>query len=671
MLRGIFLNTPKAACSIHESGMMIYNALKSSDYYQLDYKEVDENSRTFDDKYDFVVFNYHPYTMGWLDTSKVSNIRGTKIAFILETLPNNPYAMCAPGHFDVYCPLDPSMNLDDPSVYPFPRPLDPPLATLPELPTIPTIGSFGFATKGKGFELVVDAVNNEFDRAIIRIHTATNTVIGKGKPDPGTLEDRCRNIANPGIDVIVTHDYLTKQGLIEWCGQNTLNCFLYDRHQPGLSATTDQAISSGRPLAVSDNETFRHIHDYINPYPKWNLRKSIACSQEGVLAMQNKWSAENFMRRFVYLLKDRGIQEIHHTLFPVAIPKKNMLKSRFDKTCMSIDFHLHPPGAFASNPIKWRDDVIMVVVHTGRKCGVYQYGRNITNSLVKSKKYKFVFVECGSPTDLARAIEYYMPRVILYNYIDILMPWLNPIITSLVRSRYRIPQAGIIHEFIQSDVDRATQRLFDYSIYQDPDVIVTKPFTFKTRQLIYPYVNTMPLPPITTIGSFGFGFPDKGFERLVDAVQEEYDVAKIRLVMPPNDIVDQDGSIARATARSCKKRLYKPAVELCVTHEFLSEPQLLDFLASNTANAFLYDTNKNTGISGPTQHALAAHRPLIITKSGMFRHLLGSEPSICIEDHSMREIISYGLAPLEEFYREWSEEKFIRNYEDIMDVILE
>ena len=35
--------------------------------------------------------------------------------------------------------------------------------------SIPIIGSFGFATLGKGFELVVDAVNKEFDEAVVRI----------------------------------------------------------------------------------------------------------------------------------------------------------------------------------------------------------------------------------------------------------------------------------------------------------------------------------------------------------------------------------------------------------------------------------------------------------------------------------------------------------------------
>ena len=63
---------------------------------------------------------------------------------------------------------------------------------------------------------------------------------------------------------------------------------------PGLAAVTDQAIASGRPLAVSDNRTFRHIHEYIVPYPARSLRESIAVSQAEVQQMQQNWSHEAF-----------------------------------------------------------------------------------------------------------------------------------------------------------------------------------------------------------------------------------------------------------------------------------------------------------------------------------------------------------------------------------------
>ena len=61
---------------------------------------------------------------------------------------------------------------------------------------------------------------------------------------------------------------MTPEALIDWCHENDLNCFMYTRDQPGLSATTDQAILSGQPLLTLTNATFRHIHPYIPPYPQ-------------------------------------------------------------------------------------------------------------------------------------------------------------------------------------------------------------------------------------------------------------------------------------------------------------------------------------------------------------------------------------------------------------------
>lgn len=301
--RGLFLNPVEAQCSIHESGRMVYDCLKLSEKYDLDYVELSEKHREVSAEYDFYAFNYHHMTMGWLDTQSVRQLPGLKLTFVLETLRNNPFVLCSSDAFDVYCALDPTMNVADKRVYAFPRPLEP----APVLPPyqeleIPVIGSFGFATQGKGFELVVDAVNREFERAKIRINIPQGTYADARYADH--LIKLCQKTAKEGIEVVVTRDYMNKDELIQWCGQNTLNCFLYNRNMPGLSATTDQAISSGRPLAVSTNETFRHIHTSVKPYPMRSLKDSIALSRSEVLRLQEEWKPQNFALRFEKVLED-------------------------------------------------------------------------------------------------------------------------------------------------------------------------------------------------------------------------------------------------------------------------------------------------------------------------------------------------------------------------------
>ena len=294
---------------------MIYDCLALSDKYEITYLEIDENHREIPASFDFYVFNYHHVRMDWLQVNSIAKLPGIKITFVLETLPNNPFVHCPYDIFDAYCTLDPTMDVRDKRVCAFPRPLETPQSIAPYKETsIPSIGTFGFATFGKGFDLVVDAVNKEFEEAVVRINIPYSQFASRGKSllkkqdYADYLADVCKKTAKKGIRVEVTHDYMSKKELIDWCAQNTLNCFLYNRNQPGLSATTDQAISSGRPLAISDNETFRHIHPYIKPYPLQSLKESINSSQQQVSTIQKDWSPRRFMERFENVLAEDFIE---------------------------------------------------------------------------------------------------------------------------------------------------------------------------------------------------------------------------------------------------------------------------------------------------------------------------------------------------------------------------
>ena len=643
--RGIFINAQKANCSIYESGVMVHNCLKLSDKYSLDYIEIDSNNFKLP-KYDFYFFNYHHATTKFINTEALRQLPGLTLTTILETLPNNPFPLCPPGDFDIYCAIDPTMNVPDRRVYAFPRPLEVAEHITPYKETeIPVIGSFGFATPGKGFELVVDAVNREFDKAIVRINIPCSThaddvtfKLFKQKYSD-YLSDLCKKVAKSGIKVIITNDFMNKNELIEWCGQNTLNCFFYDRNQPGLAATTDQAITSERPLLVSANDTFRHIHKYIKPYPYLSLREAIGSSKAGVLKMKEDWHPRKFAEKFEQVLEDC-----------------NMLPRTKKENQRNIIIS------------KEKKDTILIVNHKKTQCGIYQYGNDIAGALQKSKVYDFVYAECSSQSELNAAIKICNPKVIIYNYYPFTMPWLNRDITK----SYRIPQFTVMHEVTQEEADKATQEMFDGFLCPDPTLKENNRYVHKTARLIPQYYNYQNLPDIITIGSFGFGFCDKGFERLIDIAQKEFDRVRIRIHMPFNSLADDKGTVhALNTAQRCRKTLTNKNVELQINHDYLSKEELFSFLASNTINAFFYDTNKNKGVSSVIDSALAVRRPIAITKSGMFRHVLNATPSICIEDSNFRTIINNGIAPLVPFYNDWSEAGFIKRYEEILGEILD
>jgi hypothetical protein len=663
MLKGLFLNSSKAQCSIYESGKEIYSALVLSDKYILDYIEIDVDNRTISTAYDFFIFNYHFFTMGWLDTTALCKLPGIKITTVLESLPEDPFILCPSEDFDVYCVIDPSMQVSDKRVYVFSRPLDLSSTLMIPPPDIPTIGTFGFATVGKGFERVVDAVNQEFEEAIVRINIPVGTYIGVQQSGYiKYLSDLCYKTAKKGIAVQITHDYLTKKQLINWCGQNTLNCFLYDRNIPGLASTTDQAISSGRPLAVSTNKTFRHIHQYITPYPERTLQESIRVSQSEVFHMQVEWNPLNFAHRFEYLLERCKVKSITSSgKLRVSLKKKNLAKQILKRVS---GFLTKEPEKIERIPIPANyEGRVLIISPKEHRCGIHQYGLDIAETLGKSKKYEFKYCECVDPAEYTHEISRMQPDAIIYNYYPGTTPPYNT-------SFKNIPQLGIMHEVTQRDADTATNKRFDYHLCPDPTLYETNPFIFKTPRLIPEYLNTTPLPDIPTIGSYGFGFADKGFDRIIRQVQNEFDTAKIRFHIPTAGVVDQHDRMKNTTVDRCLKQISGSNITLELTHNFISKEGVLDFLAGNTVNIFLYEVYKHRGLSSVIDWALAVHRPIAINKCGMFRHIYNAEPSICIEDTTIKNIIANDTTSLTPFYNEWTPEKFIQRYENIIKEIL-
>src|SRR5579859_2655914 len=336
--RGVFINTGAAQCSIYESGLMVYNCVKSSTHYTLDYFSLDQldlkhlasagRARRHGDpaeadqgEIDFWVFNWHIYTMAsHLDPAVIRSLQGPKFTVVLELAPDDPLKLVPPNVFDGYIALEPGAPAGN-GIYPFARPLPgEPRHPPARARETPVIGSFGFGTPGKGFELLVESVNRAFDSALVRVNIPRGTYVGTDSIHRGDyaahIASVCKKIAKPGIEVHLTQDFLTPEELVTWCGENDINCFMYTRSQPGLSATTDQAIMSGRPLLTLSNDTFRHIHQYVAPYPALGMREAIETTTPAVQAMQRHWSRQSFNDTFERMLADCGIitqAELNHS----------------------------------------------------------------------------------------------------------------------------------------------------------------------------------------------------------------------------------------------------------------------------------------------------------------------------------------------------------------------
>jgi hypothetical protein len=327
LLKGLFLNTEKAICSIYESGKMCYESLCMARDYNLDYIELSSEKREIATDYDFYVFNYHWVQMGWLDTKFVKQLSGFKAIIVLEVSPNDPFACVSKDDFDAYIVLDPTCIHQQYNVYAFSRPLNAPRTKISKYQhkEVPVIGTFGLSFDDKGFDEVVEAVTKEFDEALIRINIPQSELVS-AKEFSDFSDYLTSLLVKEKIRIEMTRYYFDTDELINWCAQNTLNIFLYNRRiGNGLSATTDQAILSGRPLAVSTNPTFRHIHNYITPYPFWSLRDAIEKSAPLVEKIQQDWSALNFAAKFEVVLKENKVRPQKFGQGKVTLPS---LKTR-------------------------------------------------------------------------------------------------------------------------------------------------------------------------------------------------------------------------------------------------------------------------------------------------------------------------------------------------------
>ena len=320
--RFLFVNTREAACSIYEKGLTFFNLMEKSPNWTMDYVEINYLNRNelhagrivlvdgqTPPQYDVIIFNYHPYTMRELEgieCRNFGNLLGVKYCMVVEEIrdENNPVVDNVPDSFNGYIVLDPTKKFGNPRFHNFPRVLPKVLTGQQIEPEVPIIGCYGYVTVDKGFELIVRAAREEFDRSIVRINLPQASYADHNKSLLADVLQKCQAEAGDKVELRITHDFLSNDELIDWCSQNTVNAFFYQRHILGIAAAPDQAIASGRPIAVSSNPTFRHILQYQKPYPEMNLRDTIKNGVEYVSNIQKSWSAEACIQRLTDIIFD-------------------------------------------------------------------------------------------------------------------------------------------------------------------------------------------------------------------------------------------------------------------------------------------------------------------------------------------------------------------------------
>lgn len=305
---------------------------------------------------------------------------------------------------------------------------------------------------------------------------------------------------------------------------------------------------------------------------------------------------------------------------------------------------------------------IYVVNDTPKNCGVYEYGKRFSSIAVKSKKYNYSYFECDKPEDFDAVIENQKPDIIIYNHLTGTMPWANDFYINKWR------QQGIIQGTIVHNVGYS--QYFDFYLHQDPNYTPNSN-NYNLMRPLFEYKNNQQLSEDKIkIGTFGFGFGVKNFDWICQIVNAQMNVpTELRLHLTYSFYCENSGAIQEILQR-CRSIITNPHVELVTTHEYLSDKEILDFLASNHLNMFMYHYYDGyNGISSTIDFALSVKRPIAICKSNMFAHIRDTKPSICVEDSPLIDILSNGTDALQLYYNAWSHEKFIDHLDFVMECI--
>jgi hypothetical protein len=106
-INGIFYNSNKSLCSIHESGKMVFDILKKSENYTLDYSE----DKIITNTYDFLIYNNHYIVNNWITKDLLKLFKGKTFCIVTEVnLHDKNPIVNEPDYFDHYIVLDTTIN---------------------------------------------------------------------------------------------------------------------------------------------------------------------------------------------------------------------------------------------------------------------------------------------------------------------------------------------------------------------------------------------------------------------------------------------------------------------------------------------------------------------------------------------------------------------------------
>jgi hypothetical protein len=314
----IFFSHSQQQCGVHQFGKQVFAALRESSKFEFIYCEVSQPSdlREAVVRYDpaAAVFNFHPATIGWAAGWPAWSLQIPTVG-IMHEMTAAIADQTDDTSFDYYIFHDPSAVPRNPIFFTTGRLVPEPKSA--GGPSRFTIGSFGFATPGKGFEAVVARAHAEFDDCLIRLNIPSSEFCDKDGTEARAVAERCRAIvAKPGVDIEVTHDFMDLDGVITFLAENSLNAFFYeDQEERGISSAIDLALAARRPIAARRTSMVRHLFN-SRPSIFVEERSLREIADSGLIPLQpfiEQWTADHIRIDYEKMLEAVLTRESHET----------------------------------------------------------------------------------------------------------------------------------------------------------------------------------------------------------------------------------------------------------------------------------------------------------------------------------------------------------------------
>jgi len=367
---------------------------------------------------------------------------------------------------------------------------------------------------------------------------------------------------------------------------------------------------------------FRHIHKYIQPYPRTGLREAMTVTRPAVAQMQIDWSPKNFQSIFVDLLERSDLLSSHD----VALSNSARAAPLTSREPPLIAFVV-APDAELGDAVHYFQRAIDAVSRTGEyrvACYREDQLKELTDFLFWRSPAAIVI--CATPAARAldcAALKSYRGRLFL-------------LLQGLKR-----PEESVLQEFA-------------HLLGRKPEVLPRRP--------IIPYYTALPSVPQgggVRICVFGYRNPSSHLEQLIAKIQRDDDQAHIYIVRTRGE-EDLDEALFTERLRDLESQLkLTPVVHFQVVDLPHNAHELIHWLGAHHLCIIANDPRYTDELLTIAEMALTTERAVAFTRTAPFP---GFAKGVLIEDTFVKSIARQASAGQTGLYNEYSEGRFAEGF---------